>query len=66
MTGTVLAKDTRIHWAAYFFPVKSMRISGVYLQREDGERVSPVFLRASLRPPRRSAHHFSKFGREKG
>lgn len=65
-TGTVLAKDTRIHWADYFFPVKSTRISGVYPQCEDRERVRPLFLRASLKPPSRSAAHFSKFRREMG
>jgi len=66
MTRTVLAKDSRIPWAAFFFPVKSMRISGVCLHCEDRERVSPLFLRASLKPPGESAARFSKFRREKG
>lgn len=65
-TGTVLAKDTRMYLAASFFPVRSIRISGIYSQREVREEVSPVFFRASLKPLRRSAAHLSKFRRGKG
>lgn len=65
-TRTVLAKTTRIYWAASFFPVRSVRISGICSQCEDREGVSPVFLRASLKPLSGSIAHLGKFRREKG